>query len=280
MAADLMSRGLVSLDDAAALAGYPADEFRQLVQRRFRQAAVASGASPAGDTAPLLSVIIPVYNERETVLRVIEAVRESPVESEIIVVDDGSTDGTAELLKARFGEGDEAVRLILLPYNRGKGHALRQGFAAATGHILLIQDADLEYDPIQYPSLLAPILSGDADVVYGSRFLGGSHRVLYFWHSVGNRLLTTLSNIFTDLNLTDMESCYKVFRRPVLQSIALTEEGFGIEPEITARIAQRGWRVYEVPITYRGRTYAEGKKIGWRDGVEAVWCILRHNLTR
>jgi len=280
MAADLMSRGLVSLDDAAALAGYPADEFRQLVQRRFRQAAVASGVSPAGDTAPLLSVIIPVYNERETVLRVIEAVRESPVESEIIVVDDGSTDGTAELLKARFGEGDEAVRLILLPYNRGKGHALRQGFEAATGHILLIQDADLEYDPIQYPSLLAPILSGDADVVFGSRFLGGSHRVLYFWHSVGNRLLTTLSNIFTDLNLTDMESCYKVFRRPVLQSIALTEEGFGIEPEITARIAQRGWRVYEVPITYRGRTYAEGKKIGWRDGVEAVWCILRHNLTR
>jgi len=231
---------------------------------------------------PKLSVVIPVYNERATVAELLRRVAEAPLPEgiglEIVVVDDGSTDGTRDVLR-ELGEGGEILfRCFEQPVNRGKGAAIRRGFAEATGDILLIQDADLEYDPTEYPILLGPILDDDADVVYGSRFLGGPHRVLFFWHYVGNRFLTTLSNMFTDLNLSDMETCYKVFRREVLAGIELRSDRFGIEPELTARVARKKVRIYEVPISYRGRTYAEGKKIGWKDGVAAIWSILRYNL--
>jgi glycosyltransferase involved in cell wall biosynthesis len=192
------------------------------------------------------------------------------------VVDDGSTDGTSDRLRTGVEARDARVRVLHQERNRGKGAALRRGFAEARGAVVLVQDADLEYDPRDYPALLEPILSGRADVVYGSRFLGGPHRVLYFWHSVGNWFLTCLSNLFTDLNLTDMETCYKAFRREVIQGIPLRQDRFGFEPEITAKVARRGWRIYEVPVSYAGRSYAEGKKIGWKDGVHAIWCILRY----
>jgi glycosyltransferase involved in cell wall biosynthesis len=195
------------------------------------------------------------------------------------VVDDGSRDGTRELLVELERNADPLpFRLVLHDVNRGKGAAVRTGLAAGTGDVLLIQDADLEYDPREYPRLLQPILEGEADVVFGSRFLGGPHRVLFFWHSLGNRFLTTLSNMLTDLNLSDMETCYKVFRREMLEGVELRSNRFGIEPELTARMAHRGARIYEVPISYSGRTYAEGKKIGWKDGVSAIWAILRYNL--
>jgi len=229
-----------------------------------------------------LSVVIPVYNEAATVEELLRRVREAPlpdgVGREIVVVDDGSTDGTRELLRRLHGAAPEAFRLVEQAANQGKGAAVRRGFAEATGDILLIQDADLEYDPREYPNLLAPILAGEADVVFGSRFLGGPHRVLFFWHYVGNRLLTTLSNMLTDLNLSDMETCYKAFRREVLDGVELKSRRFGIEPELTAKVARRRARIYEVPISYHGRTYAEGKKIGWRDGVAALWSIVRYNL--
>jgi glycosyltransferase involved in cell wall biosynthesis len=227
-----------------------------------------------------LSVVIPCYNERETIELIVSAVRAvSLPEIEIIVVDDFSTDGTTEILKEKLGA--EIDRIIFHPENRGKGAALRSGFEAVTGDIVLIQDADLEYDPQEYPLLLEPILSGKADVVYGSRFVGGrAHRVVYFWHMVGNRFLTLLSNMFTNLNLTDIETCYKAFRREVLSGIVLEEDRFGFEPEITAKIAHRGLIIYEVGISYYGRTYAEGKKIGWRDGVRAIYAILKYNLRR
>ncbi|MBI5510304.1 MAG: glycosyltransferase family 2 protein [Deltaproteobacteria bacterium] len=229
---------------------------------------------------PLLSVIIPVYNEKATIEAVVRAVKdvELPgVRKEIIVVDDGSSDGTRELLKKRFAK-DRLVRVLLHPENQGKGAALQTGIGASTGDIVLIQDADLEYNPLDYPRLLAPILSGEADVVFGSRFIGGeSHRVLYFWHSIGNRALTMLSNMVTDLNLTDMETCYKVFRGDLVRGIELSEKRFGFEPEITAKVAKLGCRVYEVGIGYRGRTYAEGKKITWKDGVRALWCIVKYS---
>ncbi|HXK23391.1 MAG TPA: glycosyltransferase family 2 protein [Myxococcota bacterium] len=229
---------------------------------------------------PRLSVVIPVYNEVRTVERVVEAVRASGFpDLEVIVVDDFSTDGTRDVLREKIEP--LVARVLYHERNRGKGAALRTGFAAAAGDMVIVQDADLEYDPRDYGRLVAPILDGRADVVFGTRFAGGeSHRVLYFWHSVGNRFLTLLSNMFTNLNLTDMEVCYKVFRREVLQKIAIEEDRFGFEPEITAKVSRLGCRIYEVGISYSGRTYDEGKKIGVKDGIRAVWCILKYNLRR
>jgi len=229
-----------------------------------------------------LSIVIPAYNERETVEEILRRVARAPLpqglEREILIVDDCSTDGTRDLLRRLAERGDPRFRLVEQPENGGKGAALRRGFAEATGDLVLIQDADLEYDPRDYPVLLQPILEDEADVVYGSRFLGGPHRVLFFWHYVANKGLTTLSNMFSDLNLSDMETCYKVFRRSLLEGMTLRSDRFGIEPELTAKFARRRARIYEVPISYHGRTYAEGKKIGWRDGFAAVWAIVRYNL--
>jgi glycosyltransferase involved in cell wall biosynthesis len=234
-----------------------------------------SDSVPARVT-PTLSVVIPVFNERSTLHELLRRVRMSPVDKEIILVDDGSTDGTREVLEELRGE--PGIDVILHAHNRGKGAAVRTGLARARGHVVIIQDADLEYDPSEYPRLLAPIQSGQADAVFGSRFAGGAARVLYFWHRLGNGFLTLLSNFATDVNLTDMETCYKAVRRDLLQSLELTQERFGIEPELTAKLARAGARIYEVPISYRGRTYAEGKKIGWRDGVKAILCIWRYGV--
>ena len=227
----------------------------------------------------LLSVIMPVYNERQTIQRAVDAVLESPYPKQLLVVDDGSEDGTRDVLE-KIEHPD--LEVIYHEKNSGKGSGIRIGFSRAKGTVVLIQDADLEYDPNEYPILLHPILSGKADVVYGSRFAGhGAHRVLYFWHSVGNKFLTLISNIFTDLNLTDMETCYKVFSSHALQDISIRENRFGFEPEITAKISKKkNLRIYEVPISYYGRTYEEGKKINWRDGAWALFCILKYNLSR
>ena len=224
-----------------------------------------------------LSVVMPVYNEERTVATSIARLRAVPLNIELICVDDGSRDNTRAVLTKLKEEGAIDV-LLFQEVNKGKGAAVRRGIDAATGDILVIQDADLEYDPRDLPSLMTPILDGRADAVFGSRFLGGPHRVLYFWHSVGNRLLTLVSNMFTDLNLTDMETCYKMGRRDLMQSLPLSTDRFGIEPEITARLAQARARIYEAPISYNGRTYAEGKKINWRDGVAAFWHIARANI--
>jgi len=223
-----------------------------------------------------LSVVIPVYNERRWIAEVLRRVRAVRIPNEIIVVDDGSTDGTRELLTELAGDD---IKLVLQPKNLGKGAALREGFRHATGSIVIVQDADLEYNPAEYPRLIQPIVENRADVVFGSRFIGEGHRVLYFWHSVANRVLTTLSNMFTNVNLTDMETCYKVFRREVLADIRLKSDRFGFEPEITAKVARKrnpAWRIYEVPISYSGRTYEEGKKIGFKDAFVALYCIIRY----
>ena len=225
-----------------------------------------------------LSVVIPVYNEAATIADLISRVHAVNVEKQMIVVDDGSTDGTREVLEGLKGRYDN-ISVILQPRNRGKGAALRLGFQHATGDFVLVQDADLEYDPAEYPELLVPLIEGQADVVYGSRFLTTKqHRVLFFWHSVGNRLLTLISNMFTNLNLTDMETGFKVFRRDVIQSIKIEQNRFGFEPEVTVKIARMKLRIYEVGISYHGRTYEEGKKIGWKDGVQALWCILKYSI--
>ena len=223
-----------------------------------------------------LSVVMPVYNESKTIREIVRRVLDVPIEKEILIVDDGSTDGTREILREL--DGKDGVRVFLQPVNQGKGAAVSVGFRYAEGDVVVVQDADLEYDPNEYPKLLGPIVDGHADVVYGSRFLGGgARRVLYFWHTVGNRFLTLASNMFTNLNLTDMETCYKMFRREVVQSMRIESRRFGIEPEITAKVARRGYRIFEVPISYYGRTYEEGKKIGWRDAVSAIWTIVKHS---
>jgi glycosyltransferase involved in cell wall biosynthesis len=234
--------------------------------------------SLASETArPVLSVIVPCYNERATVGELLRRVRAVPIAKEIIVVDDCSTDGSREVVASLAREWPE-IRHIFQPRNQGKGAALRRGIEEARGDIVIIQDADLEYDPSDYPKLLQPILNGDADVVYGSRFEGHPRRVMLYWHTLGNNFLTFLSNATTNLNLTDMETCYKVFRREIIQSIKLKSDRFGFEPEITAKIARRGYRIYEVPISYHGRDYWEGKKINWKDGFSAIWTILKYGL--
>jgi glycosyltransferase involved in cell wall biosynthesis len=227
-----------------------------------------------------LSIVIPCYNEKNTIDAIIAAVKEAPIaDKEIIVVDDCSTDGTRDVLRARIES--QVHKVIYHERNQGKGAALRTGFAAATGDVVVVQDADLEYDPQEYPLLMEPILRGKADVVFGSRFAGGGpHRVVYFWHMMGNKFLTLLSNMFTNINLTDMETCYKMFRREVIQGITIEENRFGFEPEITAKVARGGFRIYEIGISYYGRTYAEGKKINWKDGFRAIYAILKYNLCR
>jgi glycosyltransferase involved in cell wall biosynthesis len=226
-----------------------------------------------------LSVIVPVYNESQTINQILDRIESTPYEKEIIAVDDFSTDGTREILsEIDTSRGIPSLRVLYHAVNQGKGAALRTGIAAATGDVVIIQDADLEYDPSEYGVLIQPIVAGRADVVYGSRFLSGPHRVLFFWHSLGNRALTLLSNMFTDLNLTDMETGYKAFRRELFSKITIEEDRFGFEPEITAKVAKLRCRLYEVPISYFGRDYSEGKKITWKDGVAALYCILKYNL--
>jgi glycosyltransferase involved in cell wall biosynthesis len=248
----------------------------QALQRLLGEAACRQiGIYPIPDEF-ILSVVIPVYNERQWIREILRRVQAVPIAKEIILVDDNSTDGTREILQEL--EGDN-VRVFFQPFNQGKGAALREGFRHVRGDVVVVQDADLEYDPAEYPRLLQPIIEKRADVVFGSRFRGESNRVLYFWHYVANKVLTTLSNMFTNLNLTDMETCYKVFRREVLQELQLKSNRFGFEPEITAKIAKHrepAWRVYEVPISYSGRTYEEGKKIGLKDAFTAFYCIIRY----
>ncbi len=278
IAADLYLRGVLPLDESAALADRPIAAFERDMADNFRAPGKPGDGSDslARTDTLLLSVVIPVYNECKTFLKLLDSVRAVPIHKEIIIIDDCSKDGTTDLLKEQVDGKIPGVRVFYQEVNQGKGAALRRGFQEAKGDVVLVQDADLEYDPREYPQLLEPILAGKADVVYGSRFQGGPHRVLYFWHSIGNGVLTMLSNMFTDLNLTDMETCYKVFKREVIQEIPLRQDRFGFEPEVTAKVARRGWRIFEVPISYSGRSYAEGKKIGWKDGVQAIYCILRY----
>jgi glycosyltransferase involved in cell wall biosynthesis len=224
----------------------------------------------------MISIVIPVFNERPTLPAVLENVGRVAFDKEILIVDDGSTDGSREYLKDMAQNPREGVRVLFHDRNRGKGAALRTGFREVAGDIVIIQDADLEYDPHDYPALLKPILDGRADVVYGSRFLGGPHRVLFFWHYVGNKILTLISNMLTNLNLSDMETCYKVFRSEVIKNLTFTSDGFAIEAEMTVKIARAGYRVYETPISYSGRDYSEGKKITWKDGFPTLWALVKH----
>lgn len=235
------------------------------------------GRTPIDRDSVVLSVLIPVYNEERTLELIISQVHSVPIAKEIICVNDYSTDRSAQILDQLLADG-RIDKVIHQPYNRGKGAAIRTALANSTGNVVIVQDADLEYDPADWPLMLEPIIEGQADAVFGSRFLGGPHRVLYYWHSVGNTILTTVSNMFTNLNLTDMETCYKAVRGEIARRLVLTADRFGFEPEITARLAQAGARVYEVPISYAGRTYAEGKKINWKDGVAAFWHIVRFNV--
>ena len=235
------------------------------------------GRTPIPADQLVLSVLIPVYNERNTIRHILDEVHAVPVRKQVICVDDCSRDGTREMLDELLAEGRIDL-LIKHEVNKGKGAAIRTAMQASTGNVVIVQDADLEYDPQDWPKLLEPIVDGRADAVFGSRFLSGTHRVLYYWHSVGNKLLTLVSNMFTNLNLTDMETCYKAIRGEVARDLMLTSDRFGFEPEVTARLAQRKARIYEVPISYSGRTYAEGKKIGWKDGVAAFWHIVRYNV--
>ncbi len=264
------------LDRLIARLSKSSPEWVHVLQRLLGEATCRQLGIYAIPTDFKLSVVIPVYNERRWIRELVRRVEAVPIHKEILIVDDCSTDGTREMLREL--ESHDDVRVLYQLHNQGKGAALREGFRHATGHVVLVQDADLEYDPAEYPRLLQPILANQADVVYGSRFIGESHRVLYFWHYVANRFLTTLSNMFTNLNLTDMETCYKVFRREVLAELNLKSNRFGFEPEITAKVAKRRnppWRIYEVPISYAGRTYEEGKKIGLRDALQAFVCIVR-----
>lgn len=255
------------------LSRYPTPSFSAVIEGDTPR---MKGRTPIAFGDVVLSVLIPVFNERDTIRLILDQVHAVPVRKEVICVDDHSTDGTADILDALYAEG-LIDKLLHQPVNRGKGAAIRAAIDASRGNIVIVQDADLEYDPADWPMLLDPIIEGRADAVFGSRFLGGPHRVLYFWHSVGNSLLTTVSNMFTNLNLTDMESCYKAIRGEVARGLVLTSDRFGFEPEVTARLAQAKVRIYEVPISYAGRTYAEGKKISWRDGVAAFWHIVRFN---
>jgi glycosyltransferase involved in cell wall biosynthesis len=249
------------------------------VPTKLTLAAKPRELTPLDPTTLRLSVLVPVYNERNTIETILDRVHQSQVKTEIICVDDCSTDGTRERLVELHAAG-YIHKLILQPQNRGKGAAIRTALQASSGEIVIVQDADLEYDPHDWPVLIQPIVDGKADACFGSRFLGGPHRVLYYWHSVGNTMLTTFSNMMTNLNLTDMETCYKAMRGDLARTLHLTSDRFGFEPEVTARLAQRDARIYEVPISYAGRTYAEGKKISWRDGVAAIWHIVKFNSTR
>lgn len=273
VAVALYLSGRLDLREAAGLAAVSEAELVEVL------AAAGIAVGERRDPFPpefKLSVLMPVYNERATLLEILDRVRAVPIPKEILIVDDGSNDGTREILRREVDGRWPEVRVFYHERNAGKGSALRTAIPHATGDVCLIQDADLEYDPREYPCLLEPILDGRADAVYGSRFLGGPHRVLFFWHYVGNQVLTTLSNMFTNLNLTDMETCYKVVRTDLLQSLRLRSRGFEIEPELTAKLARRRARIYEVPISYSGRTYEEGKKIGWRDGLKALGSIVRY----
>jgi glycosyltransferase involved in cell wall biosynthesis len=256
-----------------------ADLERRADPLRQRRIPSLRGRTPIDPATFVLSVLIPVYNERATIEAIIDQVEVVPLQKEVIVVDDCSTDGSWGLLERLYAEG-RIDRLLRHPVNLGKGAAIRTALAASTGDVVIVQDADLEYDPADWPVMLEPIVDGRADAVFGSRFLSGPHRVLYYWHAVGNRVLTTLSNMFTNLNLTDMETCYKAVRGELARSLHLTSNRFGFEPELTARLAQARARIYEVPISYAGRTYAEGKKIGWRDGVAALRHIVYYNLVK
>ena len=253
------------------------DPVRRLTPNSIEALPRLRGRTPMRAESLVLSVLMPVYDERNTIELIVDQVRAVPVQKEIVVVDDCSRDGTRDIL-TRLKDAGKIDTLVFHEVNRGKGAAIRTALAASTGSVVIVQDADLEYDPADWPGLLEPIIDGRADAVFGSRFLGGPHRVLYFWHSVGNTLLTTFSNMFTNLNLTDMETCYKAIQGDLARSLRLTSDRFGFEPEVTARLAQAKARIFEVPISYSGRTYAEGKKIGWKDGVAAIAHIVRYNL--